>query len=65
MLTEESLHRKIARLRESVMAVLQTLLAKRHGRAPGKGSPFVRSTRRAVPANGRSPFSSMAGSGMP
>jgi GTP-binding protein EngB required for normal cell division len=29
-LMEESLHRKIARLRESVMAVLQTLLAKRH-----------------------------------
>ncbi|MBN2560455.1 MAG: dynamin family protein [Phycisphaerae bacterium] len=33
-LTEESLHRKIARLRESVTAVLETLLAKRHGRAP-------------------------------
>ena len=36
-LTEESLRRKIARLRESVMAVLQTLLAKRHGRAPVDG----------------------------
>jgi hypothetical protein len=34
---EESLHRKIARLRESVMTVLQTLLAKRHGRAPVGG----------------------------
>ena len=33
-LTEESLHRKIARLRESVMAVLQTLLAKRQGAVP-------------------------------
>lgn len=32
-LTEESLHRKIARLGESVMAVLQTLLAKRQGTA--------------------------------
>ena len=38
MLTEESLRRKIARLRESVMAVLQTLLAKRHGRAPESGN---------------------------
>ena len=37
MLTEESLRRKIARLRESVMAVLQTLLAKRHRRAPSDG----------------------------
>ena len=37
MLTEESFHRKIARLRESVMAVLQTLLAKRHRRAPSDG----------------------------
>ena len=36
-LMEESLRRKIARLRESVMAVLQTLLAKRHGRAPESG----------------------------
>jgi GTP-binding protein EngB required for normal cell division len=36
-LTEESLHRKIARLRESVLAVLRTLLAKRHGRAPVGG----------------------------
>jgi GTP-binding protein EngB required for normal cell division len=36
-LAEESLHRKIARLRESVMAVLRTLLAKRHGRAPVGG----------------------------
>lgn len=33
-LTEQSLHRKIARLRESVTAVLRTLLAKRDGRAP-------------------------------
>jgi len=33
-LAEESLHRKIALLRESVMAVLRTLLAKRHGGAP-------------------------------
>ncbi len=32
-LTETSLHRKIARLRESVIAVLQTLLAKRQGTA--------------------------------
>jgi len=36
-LTEESLHRKIARLRESVMAVLQTMLAKRHGKTPVGG----------------------------
>jgi GTP-binding protein EngB required for normal cell division len=36
-LTEESLHRKTARLRESLMAVLRTLLAKRHGRAPVGG----------------------------
>ncbi|MGO8745126.1 MAG: dynamin family protein [Thermoguttaceae bacterium] len=40
-LTEESLHRKIARLRESVMAVLQTLLAKRHGKAPAGDSPHL------------------------
>jgi len=33
-LTHDSLHRKIARLRDSVMAVLQTLVAKRHGKAP-------------------------------
>lgn len=33
-LTEQSLHRKIARLRESVTAVLQTLLAKRQGKVP-------------------------------
>jgi hypothetical protein len=33
-LTEQSLHRKIARLRESVIAVLQTLLARRRGIAP-------------------------------
>jgi len=33
-LTEQSLHRKIARLRESVTAVLRTLLAKRRGTAP-------------------------------
>ena len=36
-LVEESLHRKIARLQESVMAVLQTLLAKRRGTAPVGG----------------------------
>lgn len=36
-LMEQSLHRKIARLRESVMAVLQTLLARRHGGAPAGG----------------------------
>jgi len=33
-LTEQSLHRKIARLRESVASVLRTLLAKRRGTAP-------------------------------
>jgi len=36
-LTEQSLHRKIARLRESVTAVLRTLLAKRQGKAPVGG----------------------------
>jgi GTP-binding protein EngB required for normal cell division len=36
-LTEKSLHRKIARLRQSVIAVLQTLLAKRCGTAPVRG----------------------------
>jgi len=33
-LTEQSLHRKIARLQESVASVLRTLLAKRRGTAP-------------------------------
>ncbi len=32
MLVEQSLHRKIARLRQSVLAVLRTLLAKRQGK---------------------------------
>ena len=36
-LTEASLRRKMARLRESVIAVLQTLLAKRRGTAPVGG----------------------------
>ncbi|MCR4414384.1 MAG: dynamin family protein [Thermoguttaceae bacterium] len=36
-LAEQSLHRKIARLRESVIAVLRTLLAKRQGKAPAAG----------------------------
>jgi GTP-binding protein EngB required for normal cell division len=36
-LTEKSLHRKIARLQESVASVLRTLLAKRRGTAPVSG----------------------------
>ena len=60
MLTEESLRRKIARLRESVMAVLQTLLAKRHRRAPAATVPFCEDRslphprRRAVEGRGTS-----------
>jgi hypothetical protein len=47
-LMEESLHRKIARLRESMIAVLQTLLAKRHGRAPAGDGTQLKAVERLL-----------------
>ena len=65
-LMEESLHRKIARLRESVMTVLQTLLAKRHGRGEKGTAPICAKHPKGRSGKwGLSPFSPTAGSWRP